>query len=643
LLTYRTSLGKFQEFANYARSAEISRIPEARAYQIKQRTREQYPGILKKAIKVSRQLEQQGNYSDVEKLYRIILDCQEQLKDWLPLYYEENISVLLASIYEGVSGAFSRAELLEKTINFMKPDECRLPATMDKLFVAYTDSCRELASLGTLEIKTPLLLAVEFGNPAVVSFILEKEEEKHYINIADMSGRTPISLAVAKNATEIVRILIDNGAMHKLDQPYSDGTPLEIATREDSFECFRLLFDLGVGTDKFLFAAIQHDRVRMVIWLLDQGVNIHTVTWDSKFDAELTPLGMAVSRKRPSLVILLLERGADITKAGYAFDRRYCLSALCCAAANRDTVMVNMLIACGAAINETASHRERILPLCNAISRGFTDVTILLLEKGANPNTLTSLMDVMIYPLLIACNRRSCDLSLVEKLLEMGAHVNGFYFQRPLLIACRRAHEHLVKLLLSKGADVNLLSEEPTGRFSALQAACKCGIDGIIKILLENGANVNLRGRGTVTPLQLACKRGSERVVEWLIEKGADVNADAGVHIHAQSRYTALQTATQSGNIRVVKILLQHGAKVHIGVLGHAVKIGSWEMVKLLLDSGADANEREHIDPPSSGETILDWVDQLVEYSPQQYHEIRLLLIRYGAKTRVQLGPVAIE
>jgi len=673
-------------------------------------------------MRVSEQLALEGNYSGAEQLDSIILHCREQLKDWLTPSYEENIALLLgfSSFYEDMNEALSRAKLLEKTLNIMKPDECRLPETIEKLFGAYKDSCRELAlsrtellektinlmepdeyrlpetikklfdaykdfcrelalsranllgkiinlmkpdeyrlpatieklfdayndsyrelaSLGNSQIKTPLLLAVEFGNPGVVSFILEKEEGRYYIQTRDISGQTAMSLAVASDATEIVRILIGKGAMHELDQPYSDGTPLEIATREDSFGCFRLLFDLGVGTDKFLFAAIQHDRVQMVIWLLEEEVNIHAIMWCSAFRSQLTPMGMAILLKRLSTAKLLLERGVDLGDSVGVTGIYRGHSALACAASIGDREMVNMLIARGAPIDGTELDQKHCpkphTPLCRAIAGGFTDMAILLLEKGVNPNVPSppGPEDFTEYPLLLTCDRDLCDLFLVKKLLEKGADVDGFACTRPILMACQRANEELVRLLLENGANANLLSVERRGFWSALQEACADGFDEIVEMLLENGADVNLRWRGTLSALTLACATRNRLVVQRLLINGADVNTDLG----ARLRYTPLRAAAQSGDIWVGKLLLYHGAVVHTGVLSYAATLGHREMVELLLDAGADVNEPAYPDVPWSG-PVIDWMDNPgTMLPPELKNDIRCLLIQYGAKATTELG-----
>jgi ankyrin repeat protein len=89
----------------------------------------------------------------------------------------------------------------------------------------------------------------------------------------------------------------------------------------------------------------------------------------------------------------------------------------------------------------------------------------------------------------------------VRLLIEKGANIeakasNGW---TALRWASSNGHEAVVKLLLEKGADVELL--------------------------LEKGADVDAKDRAGKTALQRAAENGHEAVVKLLVEKGADIDA----------------------------------------------------------------------------------------------------------------------
>ncbi|KAK1650377.1 hypothetical protein QYE76_068182 [Lolium multiflorum] len=118
-----------------------------------------------------------------------------------------------------------------------------------------------------------------------------------------------------------------------------------------------------------------------------------------------------------------------------------------------------------------------------------------------------------------------------------------------------------LKLLLSEGHPADITLEDHSG--TPLHAAASKGQDEAMKILLEHGADPNRLMDHHITPLMLACCRKSLECMKLLIEAGADVN----------SSYCGPTSLTQ------------------------AIKIGFTDIVKFLLEAGADPN-----DPGEDGE-----------------------------------------
>jgi 26S proteasome non-ATPase regulatory subunit 10 len=77
---------------------------------------------------------------------------------------------------------------------------------------------------------------------------------------------------------------------------------------------------------------------------------------------------------------------------------------------------------------------------------------------------------------------------------------------------------NLVDLLLSRGADVNLKSEE--GR-TALVYAVGLGNKAVIKNLVAHGADVNLEDGYGKTPLMIAQEANNETLIRLLRKAGA--------------------------------------------------------------------------------------------------------------------------
>jgi ankyrin repeat protein len=103
---------------------------------------------------------------------------------------------------------------------------------------------------------------------------------------------------------------------------------------------------------------------------------------------------------------------------------------------------------------------------------------------------------------------------------------DGFH---PLGLACFFGHVDAARLLLERGADVNMLSRNEHIQTAAIHAAAAAeGKDEatryeLVKLVLEHGADPNVRqGRDEFRAIDAARQNGDRRVEELLLEHGAD-------------------------------------------------------------------------------------------------------------------------
>lgn len=87
-----------------------------------------------------------------------------------------------------------------------------------------------------------------------------------------------------------------------------------------------------------------------------------------------------------------------------------------------------------------------------------------------------------------------------------------------LFYACWSGHLDRMKMLIARGADVNL--EDYEG-ITLLMAASLHGDKDKVKLLLDNGADVNAKGKWGKTALMLASRNGHKDIVELLKKYGA--------------------------------------------------------------------------------------------------------------------------
>ncbi|MDR1650135.1 MAG: ankyrin repeat domain-containing protein [Synergistaceae bacterium] len=162
---------------------------------------------------------------------------------------------------------------------------------------------------------------------------------------------------------------------------------------------------------------------------------------------------------------------------------------------------------------------KTMAPLHWAVEKGenFWEMTLLLLEKGADPN----LSGALGPPLHIAAMSRKAGATLVSLLLEWGADARltdqwGF---DPLVSAVVSSNPDAgkIRLLLDANADPNATFDwEEFRGISVLIAAAVNGTPDIIQLLLDKGALKPFKSDEGLTAYDYALAAGREKNAELL-------------------------------------------------------------------------------------------------------------------------------
>ena len=187
-------------------------------------------------------------------------------------------------------------------------------------------------------------------------------------------------------------------------------------------------------------------------------------------------------------------------------------------------------------------------PLSVASRQGYPEVARVLLEHGADPDTID---DEGSSPLYSASAEGHVEG--VRVLLEHGADVDSLVVSgdTALHTASMDGHVAVARLLLENGLDANVKDDND---YTPLHWATS---DGIARVLLEYGADLNARNSRNETPLYGVMSCDGAEAARVLLENGVDVNAR-----NVENR-TPLHHASEWGDLDGVRVLLQHGADIH--------------------------------------------------------------------------------
>ncbi len=384
----------------------------------------------------------------------------------------------------------------------------------------------------------PLLFAVLSGSLPAVELLLERGA-----NAGDEHGswiwtsgdiKSLLVRAIEAGQSAIAVRLLEAGADPHGQPPWP--RPLQAAARMGDVVVTQALLARGVDVNAQFPDAVKPS------------------TNGASYQPSTTALMEATRENHSAVIQLLLAHGANVNAR---IDTGFtALHAACAYAARHPTIgleTVRKLLEVGADPNATPNDSDPwgLAPLSTLLfnrvphavlledQKDFLAVVELLLQSGANPNTLSFRGSrlIPVSPLEQALDKR--DARTILLLIRAGADISTVDGTQLWLLANGdegEANRELAAMLGARG-----LAPDVNAQNAALPGAIADGDFERVRILLDHGASPNSVSDRDGPPLHLAADYSHADIVRELLHRGANPNARFG------NGATALHQAAISG------------------------------------------------------------------------------------------------
>lgn len=362
-----------------------------------------------------------------------------------------------------------------------------------------------------------------------------------------------------------------------------------------------------------LFNAIESGRLAKIKSLVENGADVNAVYKDSlpdklsahkRFsrevlsDLENTPLLHAIGNMKPKCAEHLLQKGASADATNKVGQ-----TAMMIAVCTKQPDIIEMLIKAGSDVNWT--HKNGNSPFHEAAWGRFVKGSQILFNAGADPciknmTPQVSAADVILNDKNYSNNK---EVSLMQELMKLyvkNRHLSAGDRQRCAEV--RDAEQRLLDYQLMKsidskdeealdltaslirdGANVNSkrVFEYQANPVTPMHVAARANNIGALQVLIKNGAEPDMAA------LSLAISSDHICFAEKMLSiKGIDINGRTGA-----KRVTPLMVASEYGQLEMIKMLIERGADLEkrdsLGNTAFMRAFKSLESMKLLIECGA--------------------------------------------------------
>ncbi|CAL1291841.1 unnamed protein product [Larinioides sclopetarius] len=467
----------------------------------------------------------------------------------------------------------------------------------------------------TIDGKTPLHLAIQYGHKEVVEILLQNNactnfksggfsslwyavwyDRKEIVEIllertqnvnanVRMGGYTSLHVAAEKGHSELVKFLLEKGASVNKESD-EQLIPLHLAAMRGNIEIVRtLLFHKSnVNAETIdgitpLIVAAERNRIDVAKLLIKHKAKVNVA--DKTLFKGWTPLMLSVKNDSLYMAEYLLKNNADVEQQDFLGQ-----TALHFAVLNGSESIIDVLLANKAKI--AVADNEGKTELHKAAERGHEKIVGILIQKKSNINA----EDInMRTPLHFAAEKGFLEVVKTLTKNEALRDAKDADGSTPLHLSIHHKHRDVIKHLIECGANINELDSKEQ---SPLHLAIKCCDDEIMKHFKGGRNDFKWVNSNASMLLHMSVKYGNKKFAEELI--------DYGYQLQGKEVCTLLCLAAESNQLEIIKILVKSMSQKDWkdqnshSPLYYAVKNNYKKIVLELIKEGVSADDSESLE-----------------------------------------------
>ncbi|ORX49634.1 ankyrin [Piromyces finnis] len=487
-----------------------------------------------------------------------------------------------------------------------------------------------------------LIYSIQHGCEKVVKYLIDKGAD---INEQNGSGDVPLSIAIKKRKVDSFKLLIDNGAdksftnnsnesLYDINKKYNNTEYQKVYIQINSILNHSIKNDNNYSSIKLAIISnniivvkellekdpaniesinknieifkilVKKNSIEMIKCLVEHHLNVN-----AKDSQGFTPLIYAIMEENEMIIKYLITNGSNLTSINHINIESELFKSILKMDKSENLQsfhLLNIIYHNSIKGNQNDNNYDPII--CFSIIHGKESLVQYLIDQGADVNSYSRSYKC---PLILAI--QTAKENIVKCLIRNGAKLNNYKENPPLVEAIKTNNENIIKYLIECGIDINERSHN-VGSDTSLTVAIKNNNENLVKYLIEYGVEMNTEINQGESALIYAVRNQNMNIIQYLVESGADVNyklcfnspllesivssneniikylIDVGADVNVTNKdgESPLDLAIKNNMEGIINYLIYHKAKIDPNALIEASRTNNLNIVKYLIDNGAD-------------------------------------------------------